>query len=77
MKVLDFGLAKLSSVTEEGPTAETDDERSTRSEGGAFPRREPETGRVAGTAAYMSPEQAEGKEGRRPVRRVRLRSDAL
>src|SRR5512136_1163904 len=46
VKVLDFGLAKLTEVT--GPEAET---AATRTGAGT----------VLGTAAYMSPEQAEGK----------------
>jgi serine/threonine protein kinase len=46
VKVLDFGLAKLTEAT--GPEAET---AATRT--GA--------GMILGTAAYMSPEQAEGK----------------
>jgi Tol biopolymer transport system component/predicted Ser/Thr protein kinase len=55
-KILDFGLAKLVAIKEResavGATTRT-----------AFPDRGlSETGRVAGTAAYMSPEQAEGKK---------------
>src|SRR4029453_16051144 len=55
-KILDFGLAKLVAVKEwEDAVAAT-----TRT---AFTDRGlSETGRVAGTAAYMSPEQAEGKK---------------
>jgi serine/threonine protein kinase len=50
VKVLDFGLAKL---TERGPVSEDDATRTIRPK--------TEDGTVMGTAAYMSPEQAEGK----------------
>ena len=49
VKVLDFGLAKL---TERGDTAEVST---------ATAAVKTEEGTIAGTAAYMSPEQAEGK----------------
>ena len=49
VKVLDFGLAKL---TEQGDTAEAST---------ATAAVKTEEGTIAGTAAYMSPEQAEGK----------------
>jgi Tol biopolymer transport system component/predicted Ser/Thr protein kinase len=47
VKVLDFGLAKLEAI---GPLAPTQTTRQT------------EEGTIAGTVAYMSPEQAEGKK---------------
>ena len=47
VKILDFGLAKLTEAS--GPEAETATEST-------------EKGTIRGTAAYMSPEQAEGKQ---------------
>jgi len=50
VKILDFGLAKLRGDTEEAPgITKLPTESATQ------------PGRIAGTAAYMSPEQAEGK----------------
>jgi len=57
VKVLDFGLAKLLEPAEDSPDAAT-----------LTARRLTEEGAVVGTAAYMSPEQAEG-------RRLDARSD--
>jgi Tol biopolymer transport system component len=53
-KILDFGLAKL---TEPNPISE---DSATRTVQAASPISE--EGKIAGTAAYMSPEQAEGKK---------------
>ena len=54
VKVLDFGLAKLSERGD--PEQEVDAEAATKA------RLQTETGVVMGTVAYMSPEQARGKE---------------
>jgi serine/threonine protein kinase len=50
VKVLDFGLAKLTETASAGPEDATVTERHAT-----------ELGMIVGTAAYMSPEQAEGK----------------
>ena len=69
VKVLDFGLAKLYSGTRRtsGEDATTLDARARLSRPGT----------VAGTPAYMSPEQASGDCGRRAQRRLFLRHRAL
>ena len=53
VKLLDFGLAKL---TEPNPAGDPDEDAATRTL-----QARSEEGSIAGTAAYMSPEQAEGK----------------
>src|SRR5213078_899988 len=51
VKLLDFGLAKLTEPVESGPSASTQTLRPHTEEGA-----------ILGTVAYMSPEQAEGKK---------------
>lgn len=57
IKVLDFGLAKLTAVTEVRPAADGDKTDTANLEEGI----QTAEGTIQGTAAYMSPEQAEGK----------------
>ncbi len=66
VKVLDFGLAKLTE------TSGNSEEESTRTL-----RHSTEEGTILGTAAYMSPEQAEGKKVDAAVRRLQFRRSAF
>jgi serine/threonine protein kinase len=64
VKVLDFGLAKLTEVeSDEGATRTTQPQT--------------ETGTIVGTASYMSPEQAEGKKGGCPFGHFQFGGSAL
>ena len=65
IKILDFGIAKLTRPSDEM-------RRSTR-----LSRRETEAGMVVGTAGYMSPEQVRGEAGRCPLRHLQPRNDSL
>ena len=68
VKVLDFGLAKLTQADEGGgEDATTLDAQARLSHPGT----------VAGTPAYMSPEQASRRRGRRAQRHLLLRGGAL
>jgi eukaryotic-like serine/threonine-protein kinase len=58
VKVLDFGLAKLTEVSETGDT-----------EARTLPT-QTEEGTIMGTVSYMSPEQAEGEKGGLPLRHL-------
>jgi Tol biopolymer transport system component/predicted Ser/Thr protein kinase len=51
VKLLDFGLAKLTETAEDSSEAET-----------MMPEKATEEGMILGTVAYMSPEQAEGRK---------------
>jgi serine/threonine protein kinase len=66
VKVLDFGLAKLTERSEEGDATATMH---------AAPRSE--EGTIVGTVAYMSPEQAEGKRSTRAATSSALASCSM
>ena len=66
LRVLDFGLAKLHDTF--GSTGDTQ---------AATVTSDTASGRILGTVAYMSPEQAEGKEGRRAVGHLLAGHDPL